>query len=317
MHPAGATVHRHPRTVIYAGTVTWDDYRVLLAFARAGNLSKTAESLGVDKATVSRRIGALEQELGAELVNRLPSGWQLTQQGRTVAGAAEQMERAVLGAGAEVRGEGPRGSVRLTAPVWFARRLLLPRVTTFRERYPDVELEVLATNAVLDLVGREAEIGIRNLVPPQSSMVTRKLGALGSALYAAPEYLTRRGTPESRDDLSAHAFVAYHDAITYCPSLSYLHELDPSVVFRASDTEVLLEAVRAGLGLGIVPCYVGDLDPSVARTLPEVFSQDDIYACYPETLKSLPRIRCVLDWLADVWSVERGALAGERLDSEP
>lgn len=294
----------------YPPFVSWDDYRVLLAFSRAGSLGKAADALGVDKATVSRRLSALEESLDAELVERLRTGWRLTSHGRSIASAAEAMERAAHDAEAEVRGEGPRGAVRLTAPVWFARAVLLPHLAAFRERHPAVQLEILATNAVLDLGGRDAEIGIRNLVPTQASMVARKLGALGSALYGSPAYLARRGTPSEIDELAAHAFVAYHDAITYCPSLARLSALDPPVAFRASDTVVLLDAVRAGLGLAVVPCRLADPDDSVTRVLPEVLSRDDIFACYPEALRRLPRVRCVVDWVAARWDEERDALAG-------
>ncbi len=306
-----------PRACENAPVVSWDDYRVLLAFERAGSLAKAAEGLSVDKATVGRRISALEETLGVQVVDRRHGGWQLTAHGSSLVAAARSMEKAVADAEADVRRGVPHGVVLLTAPVWLAQTLLLPRMEAFRASHPGLELELIVTNAVLDLEKREAEIAVRNIRPEQASFVSRKLGVLGSALYGSRDYVARRGCPTDREELGGHAFVAYQARVSFCAELEWLDAAGLSVAFRASDTIVLLDAAVAGLGLAVLPCWLADRRDALVRVPAVDRTVDDIFVCFPESLRRLPRIQAVSGWLADVWALEQPGLAGEVPQAPP
>lgn len=293
--------------------MNWNDFRFVLALRRAGSLARAAASLEVDKATASRRLSALEEALGARLVERTRQGWTLSAAGERVADAAEAMEAAAADAAAEVSGldTGLRGVVHVTAPVWFSRQLIIPALSQFRGIHPAVDIRLIATNITLNLEQRQADVAIRNARPTQQSMIAKRIGRLGSAIYAAPGYLKARGTPESRDDLKDHALVAYNDTVTYAQDLAWIAEACPNVVFRVSDTVVLCEAVRSGIGLGVLPCYIADSDPELVRVELTEPGEEDIFICAPGELARLPRVRAVMDWLCELFASHQDRLLGK------
>src|SRR5689334_8785319 len=156
----------------------WNDLRYLLAVHRGGSLAGAAKALGVTKATASRRLAALEEALGTELVARTPDGLTLTEAGRIALSSAEEMAR--IAAAIESRlgnaeDGAVRGTVRLTAPQWLAERLLLSELPALRAQHPGLEVQLLGTNAVLDLTRLEADLALRNVKPTHLSLVARKV----------------------------------------------------------------------------------------------------------------------------------------------
>ena len=297
--------------------MNWNDFRFVLALRRAGSLARAAASLEVDKATASRRLSALEEALGARLVERARQGWTLSAAGERVADAAEAMEAAAADAAAEVSGldTGLRGVVHVTAPVWFSRQLIIPALSQFRGIHPAVDIRLIATNITLNLEQRQADVAIRNSRPTQQSMIAKRIGQLGSAIYASHEYLKARGTPQSRDVLKDHALVAYNDTVTYARGLAWIAEACPNVAFRVSDTVVLCEAVRSGIGLGVLPCYLGDSDPDLVRVELAEPGKEDIFICAPGELARLPRVRAVMDWLCELFASHQDRLLGKEAEA--
>jgi DNA-binding transcriptional LysR family regulator len=159
----------------------WDDLKVLLAVHRAGSLAAAARTLRVDKATVSRRVAALLAELS------------------------------------EARGDAT-GAVYLSVPQFFASHVLMPALVSFRSRHPGIELIVNASSSVLNMAQREAEVGLRNVKPDQASVTAKRVGRLGSAVYASRDYLERRGRPHSPSDVARHELVAWDRAATFVPA---------------------------------------------------------------------------------------------------
>jgi DNA-binding transcriptional LysR family regulator len=288
-----------------------DDLRYLLALERQGSLLGAARALGVDKATVIRQVEAAEQAMGVPLVARSSRGWSLTPAGSSCAAAAAQIEEllAQVHAGLQA-GREAVGVVRLTAPSFFARQFLIPGLGDFHRRWPQVDLRLVTSNALLDLGKREADIGIRNVRPDVGRFVARRLGRLGHAVYAAPTYLERAGAP-TREALGGHHLLGYEHRTVYQDELQWLADALP-VALRVTDTLTLLEGARAGLGIAVLPCAVGDADAGLVKLDALGKGYDEIGCVYPEELRDAPRLRAVVDWLVELWGRNAAALEGRR-----
>src|SRR5260221_5792648 len=264
----------------------WNDLRYLLAVQRRGSLAAAAKELGVTKATASRRLAALEEALGVELVQRTPDGVVLTDGGKKAVAAAEEMDQSAtalrdrLGASSD---GGIRGAVRLTAPQWLAERLFLAELPVLKECHPNLEVEFLGTNAVLDVVRREADLALRNVRPTQQSLVFRKAGTLAGRIYGSKLYLERRGRPRSREELQKHDLLVYA-GLGGMPGFEWLAEpaLAARVAFRANDPVGLRSAAAAGLGLAALPSILGDEETALERVDSLGTGHTDLFLVMPE-----------------------------------
>lgn len=296
----------------------WDDLRYLLAVHRTGSLIGAGRALSVDKATVSRRIAALELALGVRLFDRKPKGYQLTPHGQRVVatvGEVDQTIAALTSELSEARGDAT-GRVFLSIPQWFASHVLVAAVPAFRARHPGIDLVVNASSSVLNVAQREVEVGLRNLKPDQASVTARRVGALGSALYGARDYLKRRGTPATPAALAHHDLVGWDRAVTFVTGFAWLAETGARVVFRGNDAQVLCDAVAAGLGLAVLPVLLGDERAGLVRL--ETFGQqrEEIWAVAPSELRRSLRVRAVVDLIAGAFSANRHRLAGRSVDAK-
>jgi DNA-binding transcriptional LysR family regulator len=290
--------------------MSWDDLRCLLALRRAGSLTRAASLLRVDKATVSRRLAALATAMGVSLIEHLPRGVRLTAAGELAAEAAERIDSEVTALLHEI-GQGAAAPVRITLPVWFAKAIAMPVLPRFRQRHPDVELRFLTTSDVLDLPGRRADVALRNLRPSQSGLVVRRAGVLGSALYGASSYLRDRGRPRRRSDLLGHHLIAYEGQVTYVPDFAWLNRAKIPVSFRASDALSLLDATTGALGLAVLPCFIGDLEPTLERIDEFGVGLEEIWLVTHADVKRSPGIRAAMGWLAELFQEHASRLAGE------
>jgi len=294
--------------------VDWDDLRYLLAVHRKGSIAGAAKELGVTKATASRRLAALEEALGAELVERHPRGLTLTAAGREVLAAARGMDEAVasladrIGAGAKGQ---PSGTVRLTAPQWLAERCLIPALGELKLRHPELEVDLSGTNRLLNLAQREADLAIRNQRPTQRSLLTRKIGEIGGCVYASQLYLERRGAPRSRREVAGHDVLAY-ETLGGMPGFEWLREPETGgrIAFRANDPAALVGAATAGLGLTAVPCMLGDAEPSLRRIDALGFARCDLFLITPAALRTTARVRVVSDFVVEMMKRHRALLQG-------
>lgn len=291
----------------------WDDLRYLLAVSRRKTLAGAARELGVTKATASRRLAALEEALGTPLFDRKPGGLTLTPAGTDALASAQGMEDLVarLEEHAQASDARVRGRVKLTAPPWLADRLLLPALPELRALHPELEVELLGGNAMMDLVRREADLALRNVKPEQSTLVSRRVATLGGCVYASRLYLERHGLPAARAALGGHDVLVYatHSGM---PGFEWLRDTPHggTVAFRANDPVALVSAATAGLGLAAVPCLLGDPEPSLARVETLGFSRCDMYLVTHEQIRRAPRIRVVGDFVAAVLQKNRRLLEG-------
>jgi DNA-binding transcriptional LysR family regulator len=245
--------------------IDWDDVRYFLAVARGGSVRAAAEHLKVNHSTVLRRIAQLEERLGTQMFEKLPSGYRLTEAGEEVLEFADQMEASSKRLQTRVfgRDQSVRGLLRVTLPPTLATHLLMPDFADFARLHPEVELEILSIGEPVNLTNREADVAIR-VVYDRNTLPLNLHGVRGPELFG--------GVYMSRDLLAAwHAGSA--DRIRWIienkfgvPDWAREGQVRTTgVPFRTTDAEAQISAVRQGLGITTLPCFVGDADPLLAR----------------------------------------------------
>jgi DNA-binding transcriptional LysR family regulator len=276
--------------------VDWRDLHFLAALARLGSLSAAARELGVDHATVGRRVAALERDLSLRLVDRLPRRSPLTAEGAEIAALAGEMERSAQAIERRARGlaVSPSASVRVSAPPAVAARLIAPRVAEFLRAHPSVSLALIGAshNAALDR--GEADVAVRLSRPTENDLLIRRIGVMRFALYATPQLAA---APPER-----WVFIGYDAALDHVPQQVWLRSIlaGRPLAFQASDLFGQAEAARAGLGVVVLPRFMGDGDRALTRLPAGSAPPDrDIWlVTYPD-LKRSPAIRAVMDFLAE------------------
>jgi len=280
----------------------WDDLRFMLAVRRHGSLGRAAKALALNKSTISRRVAALEAELGVSLMQRNQQGYELTAAGEAVTQAAERMDQIANELIASV-GDADRvakGVVSVTVPAWFAQHVIIPALGDFREMHPGLDVHLMTTDDVVDLSRREVDIALRNARPTQQSLIVRKAGPIAFAMYAARDYITRLGMPTCREDLERHQLIGYRDAVAYVAAYRWTNELSHRVSFRAADATSMLEAVSTGLGIGVLPCFLttGMTNVVCVDTIGPPEPETIWLVTHPDTV-GVERVRVVDDWLVD------------------
>lgn len=277
----------------------WNDARYFLAIARARSLSGAGRALKVEQSTVGRRLQALERSLGARLFDRTPAGYLLTSAGDSLLAHAERIEdealsaeRAVLGREARVAGE-----VRMTTPQAFGSLLIAPLLARLHARQPEVVVELLADNANLSLTRREADLAMRLGRPSQPLLVIRRLGDVANGIYASRAYLRRRGRPGG-GDLTGHDVVDYDDSYLQKQAISWFHQRTRGGrrTVRINNSHGLAAAIAAGMGIGPLPCWLGDSTPGLERVMPEQGYVQDLWLVLHRDLRYVARIRAVADF---------------------
>lgn len=291
--------------------MNWDDLRFVLALHRHGSVSAAARALKVDPSTIGRRIAALEGELGAQLVVRQTDGMKLTEAGREAAAAAESIDARLGELAGKVGGaaEQPRGRVRVSVTDGFAP-FLYGGLTALREDYPDIVVDLVVSSHAVDLARGEADVALRVFRETRGDLVARKVCDIGWSLYAAPSYLERRPAPADPEDLRGHDLVGYADAAARSPGSRWLdaHAAGASIVLRGSSTVAVVHAVKAGMGLAILPCFTAD--PSLVRLTPRVLATSEAFLVTTEDAKGAARVRIVVEALAAMFAKHRARLAG-------
>ena len=243
----------------------WDDIRYFLEVARSGTVRGAAEKLAVNHSTVLRRIGQLEDRLGALLFERLPSGYRLSVAGAEVFETAEEMEHLSSRFEAQVigRDQKPSGPLRVALPPTLATYLLAPDLADFARRHPEVELELLTSNEPVNLTNREADVAIR-VVYDRKSLPLNLHGAKGPELYGAVYIAHDLLNAQGRGEADEVRWVVKSDQ--GIPDWATIETLPiVGAPYRTSDTDSQLAALHQGLGVAALSCFIGDADPRLAR----------------------------------------------------
>ena len=274
----------------------WNDLRVFAALARAGSLSAAARELGVDHATVGRRVAALERALALRLIDRLPRRAPLTPHGVAVAAALAPMEGAAISVERLARlAKAPAASVRVSAPPALAAYVIAPRLAAFGRAHPDVTIALAGASGAAALDRGEADVAVRMGKPEETGLVVKRIGRARFALYAAPEV--------ARAPRDAWRFIGFDAALDHVTSQRWLKTLagKHELAFRASDLFSQAQAARAGLGVVVLPRFVGDGDPGlveIVNVAPPPPTQDFWLLVYPDVRRA-PATRAVTAFLAE------------------
>ncbi|MGB5870972.1 MAG: LysR family transcriptional regulator [Albidovulum sp.] len=279
--------------------IDWDQLRFLLAFERGGNFAAAARLLAVDDTTVSRRLSALAQQLGAPLFRRGPGGTlRLTEIGARAAAHAELMEAEIhaLGAASGYGQDGISGNVRLTAVPILANRLLAPRLGALLAPHPGLTLELAAEPRNQQLTRREADLALRLARPASGGygLWTRRIGMLAYGAYTA------RGLGEGLP------WIGYVNEMAHLPQMRWLKSRSWQGRFcglQVTDAETAHEAAAAGLGIALLPSLIADTDQRLeALALREGPPPREVWIVGHQSERALPRIRLVTDWLAGLFN---------------
>ncbi|ACB82326.1 LysR family transcriptional regulator [Methylorubrum populi] len=289
--------------------MNWDHLQVFLAVARHSQMLEAGRRLGLNHATVARRLDALEAALGTPLFHRRPNGSALTEAGEQLVPVAERIEAEVLAVAARMRAQEaePSGTVRIGAPDGLGTLFLARELGLFASRYANLVIELVPLPRSFSLSRREADLAIGLDRPAHGRLILSKLSDYSLGLYAAKAYLDRAGMPESVADLGSHAAVIGVDDYAYASALDYTAFLQDRVarVFRCVGAVAQLEAVRAGAGLGILHDFAAAALPDLVRILPETaFRRSYWLMSHPDDHGSR-RIAACRDFLARRFREER------------
>jgi DNA-binding transcriptional LysR family regulator len=288
----------------------WDNVRVFLAVARAGQFVAAAKRLRLDHATVSRRIAALEAALGAKLFDRRTTGAKLTSAGERFLSAAEQMESAFFHAQGEITGVDLElaGDIRIGAPDGFSTYYLAGALREFAERHPGVRLQLLPLPQMTPLARREVDVVIGLDKPEAGRFVARKLTDYSLGVYASAAYLKRHPAPADVEALRRHRLIGYVEEHLFSDALNYVRELygDAPTQFECTSAVTQLEALRAGVGLGVAHHFIARRFNDLVRILPDRRATRAYWLVTHEDTRGLGRIRAVAEYLAKAVARDRG-----------
>lgn len=287
----------------------WDNVRVFLAVARAGQLLGAARNLNLNHATTARRISALETELGSRLFVRRTNGSSLSAEGERFLPFAERMETEMLAAQEAVGAQDVSlsGTVRIGAPDGFGVAFLASRLARLAEHHPNLRLELVPVPRTFSLSRREADIAVTLERPRAGRLVAKKLVDYTLGLYASRDYLERIPGPMTAEHLSDHRLVGYVEDLIFSPALDYAAEVlkDWRSDVAVSSAMGQFEAVRAGAGIGILHTFMARRDPSVLRVLPDVELRRAYWMVVHEDLRDVRRVTVVGERLASIVAAER------------
>jgi DNA-binding transcriptional LysR family regulator len=284
----------------------WDKLRIFHAVADAGSLTHAGDVLHLSQSAVSRQIRALEESLNTTLFHRHARGLILTEQGELLFDATKAMAKRLDTAAARIRDseEEVFGELRVTTTTGFGTLWLAPRLSALYARYPDLKIDLMLEERVLDLPMREADVAIRMKEPSQADLIRRRLMGVRMRLYATPEYLRSNGKPERMEDLAHHRLVCQSVTATQVSAGAVLIQALMAHSVRSTLTVNnyfgVLQGVLGHLGVGVLPDYVTEDFPDLVRVLPETESAEvPVFLAYAEELRQSRRVAAFRDFVID------------------
>jgi DNA-binding transcriptional LysR family regulator len=249
-----------------------DDLELLLRALDTGSLARAARELGTTRASASRRLQRLEEIAGGPLLHRSTRGLRLTSRGEEVAALARkivELKRAILAV--EESGEEPQGELVVSVPVVFGQAVMGGFAAHLAARHPKIRLRLRLENRRIDLLQERVDVAIRVGMPSGADLVARRLGSACVACYASGAYLARHGVPGHPRELAGHALLLSDsdELIARRPGSEEPVTVPAHPALRANDRSVLREAAIAGMGVAILPRFMGEHSPALVRVLPE------------------------------------------------
>jgi DNA-binding transcriptional LysR family regulator len=286
--------------------MNWDDTRIFLAVCRQATLRGAGRVLGVDQATVGRRINTLEKALGTTLFLRTSEGYVLTAPGEAAYASAQLMEGAALELQRQIQGLDNRlsGEVRITTTDSLAVDFVIPAIASVHREHPDVRVRLDASSQILSLSRREADIAIRNQKPENPDLVARCIAKWPLALYAARSYVEQYGEPVAGEAFAGHDMVIYQPYLDSGKPVTLAGEpiTRGRIAATVSSGLMMRRAIASGVGVGELPVRLGELD-GLMRLWPERTrgTTYDVWLVTHQDLRHTARVRVVIDKIVEAF----------------
>jgi DNA-binding transcriptional LysR family regulator len=279
----------------------WDNIRIFLSVARAGQFSAAASQLRIDNGTVGRRINALEKSLGVRLFDRQTTGSVLTAAGDRLYKTAEEVEAQLLRAQGDLSQSDVElsGAVRIAAPDGFTTLFLCSRLGHLKAKYPSLTVQLVPMSRTFSLSKREADVAITIERPDEGRLAVRKLIDYSLHLYAAKAYLAEHGSPQRLEDLQRHCVVTYVQDLIFADQLNFMPELYGPTYSRLECSTAVgqLEAVRGGAGIGILHDYADQRDEQLHIVLPGTEFERSYWIVTHLDMRELSRVRAISEFI--------------------
>lgn len=284
----------------------WDKLRIFHAVADAGSLTAAGDTLHLSQSAVSRQIRALEESLSTVLFHRHARGLILTEQGELLFDATKSMSRRLDAASARIKDSAEEvfGELKVTTTTGFGTLWLAPRLPALYDKYPDLNIDLMLEERVLDLPMREADVAIRMKEPSQADLIRKKLMTVRMRLYASQAYLDKAGAMDEIEEIGRHRLICLGPTAIQVAAgatlTQHLLSYDKPNLLHVNNYFGVLQAVLSDLGIGVLPDYVTEDFPALVRVLPEVESGEvPVFLAYPEELRQSKRIMAFRDFVQD------------------
>lgn len=281
--------------------MNWEDARYFLTVARAGQLGRAAEQLGISVMTLSRHLNQLQRRVGSTLLTRHSKGMQLTNEGCRLIDFLERAEAEIEASGSifEQQGSSVSGTVRVAAPEGFALKVLTPQLGSLLDAHPDLVVEIVPQTPGFSLSRREADIAVMVGRPDETRLQFESIGTYGLGLYASEIYFNRFGVPGSIDELHEHRLIGYVEDLLFSARLNIAravwNDWQSNLTIYSPIGQV--EAVRAGLGIAVLHEFLLEDQTPLIAVLPELRLNREFFLVSHPTTQRIPRIQAVLEFL--------------------
>ncbi|MGH1578980.1 LysR family transcriptional regulator [Planktotalea sp.] len=284
----------------------WDKLRIFHAVADVGSLTHAGDTLHLSQSAVSRQVRSLEESLNTTLFHRHARGLILTEQGELLFDATTSMIKRLDAAEARIKDseEEVFGELRVTTTTGFGSLWLAPRLPHLYEKYPDLKIDLMLEEKVLDLPMREADVAIRMKEPSQADLIRKRLMTVHMQLYASPEYVEKHGMPTDVEDMGNRRLICQNPRSAQVGAglrlIQHIMAYDVPSMLTVNNYFGVLQSVLHGLGIGVLPDYVTQDFPELVRVLPDLSSNEvPVFLAYPEELRQSKRIHVFRDFVQD------------------
>ena len=285
--------------------MNWNDLKYFLALSREGSVSGAGRALGVKHTTVARRIQALEKHLGTRLFDRSRSGYSMTQAAENLFDDVQKLEENIhqFDRQASDQDAALAGSLKLTVATELANRLIIPEIGGFFTTYPNIDMQLLMTQGLVDLAAMEADLAIRMTPNPPDYLVGRELMKLRHGIYGTRGVLDNLAEPVN--------VILFRDEIEH-PSWVTDHFDKVNVVLRVDDVGSMAVATKNGLGIAKMPCFIGDTEPTLRRLDLDIeLSKWGVWMLNHVDLRATARVRACKEYLEDILERKRAVIQGD------
>ncbi len=293
--------------------ISWDDFRLVRGIAESGSLVGAAAALNLNHSTVFRRLGALEAMIGAKLFERSRNGYAATAAGQEMVSLAERMGRDVTDFERRIAGrdDKPSGLLRVTTNDALFNYVLSPVLASFRQAYPDIQLDILVVNQPLNLSRRDADIAVRSTYAPPETLVGRRIGSSVWGRYVSRALYEAGFDPTDE----RHSYIAFNENFGGVEVFDWIEKEIPShrIAMRCNTTVGLAKCIAEGMGIGFLPRFIGDQHPELVCTdEPMAGKGADLWLLTHPDLRHAARVRAFMDHAGAQLSKKKTLLSGEK-----